>query len=631
MGAPRSRPDTTALVSEPREPRFISLEPPLLARYCSSPVSRSSLLLPLAATLLLAPACLGARGVSTPAPASAPEPAPAPAPAPASVDYVLAPEFADQQLVALRVELDLLGDPSGTTRLNIPDRWGDARELWKTVRDLEITGATEVVEDGPTARIVRAAPNARLQVRYRVVSAFDREPTSEDGQLFAPVIRPDWFYLFGEALFIFPDGRDDDPVTFTWRGAPPGFQFASDLEHLAGARPGVVGDVVESTVIGGTGLHTRADPSGQVRVAMVGDYDFGRDAFFDLALAIIAAQRDFWGDGDAPFLITVAPQKKVPGRLSLGGTGRSDAFALSISQDTPLPELRHLLAHEYFHTWNARQLGGQADGDQEGAGKWFAEGFTEFYTWRLLLRAGLYSLEEFVAAWNAALLEYWLSPARDQPNARIAADYWNDRAVSRLPYRRGPLLAAIWDQRLRRASAGARDLDDVLHAMRAKVRDADHKLGPDAASLFAPTYHELGGPDLGPDLERFVAQGATINLPTDVFGECVRVVTTTRRSFERGWDVAATQAAGKVITGLRKGSPAHRAGLRDGMKIVELLAGEPGDSTVPYVLRVMSGKRERTITFKPEGDQQITVEQLVLAPNLTPERRAACTRVLAGL
>jgi predicted metalloprotease with PDZ domain len=538
--------------------------------------------------------------------------------------------FEQDALVALQVELRLRGDASGLTRLQFPEQWGDARELWSYVRDLEVDGATAVRDDGPAVRSISAAPNAPLVIRYRLVSGFDRDPTSDDGQPFKPIIRPAWFDVFGEALFAFPAGREDDPATFAWRGAPPGFHFASDLEHLAGARPGVVGDVLESIVIGGRDLEVRTDPSGQVRVALLGDYEFTDDAFFDLALTVIAAEREFWGDKDGAFLITLAPQKKVEGRLSLGGTGRSDAFTLTMSEDAPFADLRHLLGHEYFHTWNARQLGGQAEGPAEGAGKWFSEGFTEFYTWRLLLRAGLYSLEDFVAAWNESLVEYWTSPARDLPNARIVADYWNDPSLNHLPYRRGSLLAVLWDQQLRRATAGARDLDDVLKAMRARVQAAAEKLAPDAARVFPPVYRELGGPDLTADLARFVDQGAAISLPADAFGECVRVVTTARKNFERGWDVKATEAAGRVITGLRKGSPAWRAGLRDGMKIVRREAGEPGDSTVPYVLRVMAGKREKLITFKPEGDQELSVQQLELAPGLTPERRAACARELSG-
>ncbi len=549
------------------------------------------------------------------------------------MEYRLAPVLENGSITALAVEIELRGDASGITRLALPDGWADAKALYRFVRVLRVEGATSVVEDGPALRTIHAPAGAPLVIRYQVVSGYDHAPDANDGQPFAPIVRPEWFYAFGEALFAVPVGREEDAARFTWTGAPAGLSFASDLEHLAGARPGTVDDVRESIVIGGTHLklHTRGDGGGQIRVAIVGEYAFAEAALLELAFAVIASQRAFWGDHGAPFLIAMAPIEPVSGRMSIGGTGRSDAFALTVVRDVEIAPLRHLLAHEYFHTWNARQLGEQQEGAAEGLGKWFSEGFTEFYTWRLLLRAGLYTLEDFVAAWNTTLLAYDTSPVRSEPNTRIAADYWNDEAVSKLPYQRGPLLAAIWEQRLRTATAGARDLDDVMLAMRAAVKAAgERKLAPDAAGVFGPVYERLGGPVLAADLERFVVRGEPIVLPADVFGVCVVVQQSTRPRFDRGWDAAATSAAGNVVTGLRTDSPAYRAGLRDGMKIVAREGGVPGDSLVAYVLRVSDGQHERGITFMPQGPGEVTVQRLVVVEGLTPARQQACVRALSG-
>lgn len=165
--------------------------------------------------------------------------------------------------------------------------------------------------------------------------------------------------------------------------------------------------------------------------------------------------------------------------------------------------------------------------------------------------------------------------------------------------------------------------------MREQVR-AEPEAKLEAGQRFLAMYKQLGGPDLAAEHAKFIEQGAPIELPADVFGDCVRVESRPRPVFERGWDPDATRKAGNVITGLRKGSAAQRAGLRDGMQIVERIAGEAGDSTVPYVLKVRDGKRERTIRFMPAGDPQIVVQRLVLT-STTPEQREACTRALAGL
>ncbi len=577
----------------------------------------------LASFVLLAIGC-------TPAttPTRVPEPTPDVTPTVASptIAYRLSPVLEGATLVALAVELRFAVDHSGTTRVVLPTEWASERELWKYVRDVQIEGATKVAEDGPSVRVISAEPDAPITMRYRIVSAYDHEPDANDGQPFAPIVRPQWFYAFGEALFAAPERDDDSPVSFVWAGAPEGFAFASDLEQSG---TDTLGELRDSIVLGGTDveLYRERIGDGELRVAIRGSYTFTHEAFVAMARKIVAVEREFWNDHGDPFTIVMGPLVAVPGSLSLGGTGRSDGFTILMSTDAPVEPVRHLIAHEYFHTWNAALLGGQQDGEREMLGKWFAEGFTEFYTWRLLLRAGIYSLEDFAAEWNSALAEYAVSPAKNEPNARIAKDYWNDQAVGRLPYRRGPQLAAIWDRRLRAATSGQRGLDDVLHEMRRKiVAPGDTKLAPDAATLFLSTYVELGGPDLSPDVERFIERGETIVLPRDVFGGCVRVENERRPVFELGFDAEATRAAGNVVTGVRKGSAAHRAGLRDGMILIRRAEGTRGDVYTRYGLLVRDGKRERTIRYMPRGKGELDVQQLRIEGARTAEARAACVR-----
>jgi predicted metalloprotease with PDZ domain len=444
------------------------------------------------------------------------------------IEYRMSPVLEHGELVALAIELRLRGDASGVTRIRLPEEWASERELWRYVRDVEVDGARAVAEDGPAVRVIHAEPGAALVLRYRVVSAFDRDPITTDGQPFVPIIRPQWFYAFGEALFAGPDGDDGDdrPARFVWTGAPPGYGFGSDLEQLGPTA--TVGDVRGSISIGGSAIHRyeQAIDDAILRVVVHGEYAFSHAAFVEMARTIIAAEREFWHEHGDPFTIVIAPLVPVPDTLSLGGTGRDDAFTIIVSANGDLAMMRHLIAHEYFHTWNAERIGGQADGDEEMVGKWFAEGFTEYYTWRLLLRSGQYQLEDFVEAWNENLQGYAVSPARNEPNARIVKDYWNDPAVGKLPYRRGSMLAVIWERQLRDATLGAKGLDDVMLAMRAKIVAAgDRKLAPDAARLFLATYVEQGGPDPSDVLERYSERGETIELAADVFGGCVRVVT----------------------------------------------------------------------------------------------------------
>ncbi len=305
------------------------------------------------------------------------------------VQYTLAPEVSGGNLTALRVQVRFRAAPSGTTDFRWDDGWNGERRLWQWARDLKVQGATGVEQSNDRHWRIRAAPDASLTVTYRIVSAYDHDPTVEDTEQARPVVRPGWFYAAGNALFGFPADRENAPATFDWAGAS-GIGFASDLEHLAGQtraalRPGTVADALESIVIGGHELRTFAARDGSgVRVATIGSYAFTPEQLDRLARRVITVERDFWRtDRRAPFLVTAAPIVGDPTVMSMGGTGRGDAFALWIDRRTPLDRMKWLLAHEYFHTWNPARLGTMAeDRATRPARYWFKVGvFSLFKRW----------------------------------------------------------------------------------------------------------------------------------------------------------------------------------------------------------------------------------------------------------
>jgi len=470
----------------------------------------------------------------------------------------------------------------------------------------------EARPDGPGAWIVHAPPGAPIVATYRVVSAYDHDPTDDDSRQSKPVIRPTWFYSVGEALFARPEDQEKAPATFVWEGAPAGFGFASDLEHLGrpggkAARPGTVKDVLESVVAGGRDLRLvdqRIDGT-RLRVAVLGRYDFDSAAFARQAFAILKAERDFWRDRGQPFLVTMSPTLGSPGRLSYGGTGRTDAFALWVDTTTSLADLRWLLAHEYFHTWNPLALGNLAEDENEPAGYWFSEGFTDYYAWKLMLASGLFGPNDFADKWNDGLRAYATSSVRAEPNSRIVADFWKSQEVQKLPYQRGAILAATLDrQALERGSS----LDDVMREMRRLAAAPGETRHADV--LFPVAYQAVTGLDPQPLIERHVIRGEPQSLAPGVFGPCFKVKTLEAPVFERGWDSEATRAAGMLVTGLRDDTAAYAAGLRNGMKILEF-KGLPGDPTVPYLLKVKPADGpDQLITFMPAGKGRISMQKV---------------------
>lgn len=80
------------------------------------------------------------------------------------------------------------------------------------------------------------------------------------------------------------------------------------------------------------------------------------------------------------------------------------------------------VAHEFFHAWNVERIRPKslepfdyADANLSGE-LWFAEGFTSYYTYLILCRAGIISKEQYAESLSGVLNYVWNSSARDYFN-----------------------------------------------------------------------------------------------------------------------------------------------------------------------------------------------------------------------
>ena len=560
-----------------------------------------------------------------------------------TVRYVLTPHLENGDLVSLDVELRFLGDTDGETRLELPDRWAGDVDYWRQIRDIEIDGAEKIREETQAVRVLKHAPDAPLTIRYRVTTAYDKDPEvgGSSGNPYKPIIRPKWFSALGNSMFAGPAASDDRPADFRWGAVPAGWTVASDLDHIAMGARAVVGDIQESVLVGAPGLKvsTHKAAGADFRLAVLGDrWKFGGEEMGAMIGRIIEGQRQYWSLPGESYFVALTPMI-TPNEnwISIGGTGRNDGFSLYAGWNTEAKNLPYLLAHEHMHTFNPRLLGRMperdAAGSNEASAYWFSEGFTEFLTHRTLVRSGVWTVDDLVERLNEDLAAYANSPARTASNADIEKQFWTSAAIQKMPYYRGNWIALNWDYRLRQATRGRRDLDDVVWAQMAKARKArDAGRTVYATQLFVETYRELGGPSLEADIARWVEKGEPVLLPADLFGTCAKIETVTRPAFHRGWDAEATTAAGNIVTGLKTDSPAYRAGLRNGMQIVKREFGEVGNSQVEYGLRVKAADGTETVyRFMPVGEgPDLTLQTVVLTPGMDARAKARCARVMGG-
>lgn len=524
--------------------------------------------------------------------------------------YTLEPVWLNHSLHAVRVNVTIQAARSGRTLIDLPDRYGGVAEHWRYLSTIRVVGA-RVTSPSPRQRVIVSAPNAPLRITYEVRSAYDRDPKSAGGNPYnGAIVRPAWFSALGDFLFVTPHQQGANPAALKWLGWPSGWTKISTLDD----RPATLDQLVESSFLAGPDVKVRRRPisGGQLQLATRGAFNWSFDRYADDVAAVVNAQRAFWNDQTGNYTVMLFQLAPSPGLSSMGGTGRSFGFVQYASADTDQAALFRIIAHEHAHNWIPNRLGRSLD-DRPAQLFWLSEGFTDFYTAGSLVKAGLWTPQQFADDLNRTLAGLASSPARNAPNSRIEKDFWSDPAVGQLPYDRGHLFALWLDYQLRQQ--GNTDLNHVLLAMRDRWTHAPATSKPMLLENLLRSLDEAGF-DARPAIARFIEDGATIRLPSDLAGACATVEDTSMPTFEVGFDRELTVKAG-LFSGVDPKGPAYAAGLRNGMKRLARLGGQEGDARVPLSYRVLDGTRERVISWLPAGKGWIALQAIRLTPSST--------------
>jgi predicted metalloprotease with PDZ domain len=539
------------------------------------------------------------------------------------VSYRVRPVVGKEGARALRVDIRFRGDADGETMLQLPDRWAGSEELWRHVARLRLRGARRA-GGTPAQPLLRHARSAKIRVRYNIVSAWQQDPGFAYEKAW-PMVRPDWFFVHGESLFAYPGERFAGPARFRWGKLPRGWRIASDLDHLNGGVT-TIANMINSVAIGGTRLRVieRDIAGAPFRLAILGKWRFPPEALADLMARILVAEDRFWGDRSSPYLVAMAPLGDLPSGLSFTGTGRTDAFSIASTSAFELGLAARFLGHEYMHGWLPNELGAMPAQD-EAADYWFSEGFADYLAAKVLLRGGIWSLAQYVADKNETLLRYGASPAKKATAADVAARFWTDYDIQQLSYDRGHLLAAWFDADIAARSDGRQSLDDVLREQRGRAPGSEEL----ATSLFRKAMLDTAGIEVETEIEAYARRGEPLTLPPGLYAPCARLLTERRRSFDRGFDAEATRIAEGEIAGVDPDGPAYAAGMRDGMVLVDRVAGTVGDSSVEIAYRVLDDTGMHVIRYLPAGKGEHEVQRMVLTAH-GPEEEARCTARLGG-
>jgi predicted metalloprotease with PDZ domain len=172
------------------------------------------------------------------------------------------------------------------------------------------------------------------------------------------------------------------------------------------------------------------------------------------------------------FLVTLTPfPVPLTGLRSAALTrGRSVVMMLNPGPDPrqTLALYQKHLAHEMFHFYLPEAFKARENFD------WFWEGFTRYVALLTLNRLRLVSLREYLDELGFEYEAYTANPLRKQMSLLAASQGKFANAASyELVYRKGTLVAALYDLELRLQSGGRQNVMDVMRELDANYRQRE--------------------------------------------------------------------------------------------------------------------------------------------------------------
>lgn len=428
-----------------------------------------------------------------------------------------------------------------------------------------------------------------------------------------------------------------------WRRSMTGLPEMAGGEHRYRAPD--YGILVDSPiVVGNPAVHEFTVDNKKhylVNVGEAGVFD-GARAAKDLE-TLVRAQRGMWGSLPYDKYLFLNILTVVPGQPG-GGIEHLNSTLLMASRDSTrtrqgyLPWLE-LASHEFFHVWNVKRLRPVELGPFEYENEvytrslWIAEGLTEYYSLILLHRAGLSSMDELLNGLSNEIETLQNTPGRLVQSTDAASfDAWikyyrpdeNSVNSSVSYYTKGVVLGLLLDARIRNATNGAKSLDDAMRAAYQKYSGAKGYT-PDE---FRAVVEQVAGTSLKPFWDSAIEGTAELDYAEalDTFGLRFRPASSSGRAY---LGMSTRNDGGRlVVTQVRRGTPAHEAGLNvdDEILAIEefrvradqltarLDLHKPGDTVTLLVAR-RDQLRRLDVTFGAEPPRQWRLET---SPGATP-------------
>lgn len=525
---------------------------------------------------------------------------------PPALDVTLAPHRTDGEVDYMDVTLKVQAPDAkpGQPFLRLPMVFASVESVRYEAQEIEVkdtAGALPLVQkDDPVDAAnfmyfrrwqVSRPTSGDVTIRYRAPAKVFR-PKLGSGPPFDLRAEAGGLNGAGVSFMALPDSAQPYRIHLQWdlTGMPAGSRGAWSMGEGEVRTVGPVDILNHAYYMAGPMKSEPAGPPGPFGIYWLGDPPFDPVAVGDWTTKAYKAIATFFGEPDKPYRVFFR-KNPYPGA---GGAGLVNSFMSGFS-DSPAPtaaRMRGHLAHEIVHNWTASLEG------PNGIIAWYGEGMAEFYDPVLSWRAGLISTEEFLNDVNERAQSYYGNPMNTAPAEEIAAKFWTDARVRKLPYDRGSFYLATVDAEVRAKSGGKRSLDDLTRAMLASRKAGK---GYNTEAWLTLVTAELG-PQAKIEWEAMMA-GKLMVPPSNAFGPCFRREAAAYRHFELGFDPASLTAVPRIVRGVVPGSAAAIAGLSDGDEITQPVIQERVQEKAeePLTLHLRRGGQPLDITYLPRG------------------------------
>jgi len=352
---------------------------------------------------------------------------------------------------------------------------------------------------------------------------------------------------------------------------------------------------------------------------------------------LVKANKEFWGELPYEryiFMLHVTPS-------SGGGTEHINSTIMGTQPFVFKNPDRYLgfmglVSHEYFHTWNVKQLRPSGirpyDFSKENYVKelWIAEGSTDYYGSLFLVRNGFMTPEKYLESVASGIQSERQRPGnRIQSATESSFDAWvkfwretqNAYNSESDYYEKGAEVSLLLDLEIRQSSKNARSLDDVMKTMYQQFR-----LGKSGYTV--DDFQKVAEQNAGKKLTSFFQDFAhgTKPLPWEQYLGYAGIEVAPKDTIPKAWLGLQTGGpAGSVrVNRVAAGSPAYEAGVDVGDEILALNGFRlRGNDLQQRVSEMKAGDVVKLTVFR---DDKLRDIEVVLRNQDIPSYRLAKTK-----